>query len=140
MLELTLALILFFIPLSLSPGPGNMFFAANGARYGARATLPALTGYHVACFIIVAVAGFGLAGLIERFPTVFLAIQYIGAIYVLYLGWMLFNAGSAKGLGKARPASFVDGAVLMTLNPKAHVIIVLILTQFMVAPIIAPGA
>ena len=139
MLELTIALIVFFIPLSISPGPGNMFFAANGARYGTRATLPAFTGYHVACWVIVAFAGWGLAGLIERFPTAFAITQYIGAAYVAYLGWTLLRAGTSSAVGEAQPASFLDGAVLMTFNPKAHVIIVLLLTQFMATPNMSPA-
>jgi len=36
-----LALILFLFPLAFSPGPGNMFFAANGARFGFLNTLSA---------------------------------------------------------------------------------------------------
>jgi len=47
MLELTLALVLFLFPLAYSPGPGNMFFAAIGGRFGLRASVPATIGYHV---------------------------------------------------------------------------------------------
>ena len=46
------ALIIFLFPLAFSPGPGNMFFAANGARFGFAKTLSANFGYHLATIII----------------------------------------------------------------------------------------
>ena len=38
------ALIIFLFPLAFSPGPGNMFFAANGVRFGFAKTLSANFG------------------------------------------------------------------------------------------------
>ena len=40
MREITIALIIFLFPLAYSPGPGNMFFATNGARFGFATTVP----------------------------------------------------------------------------------------------------
>jgi hypothetical protein len=54
MLQISIALILFLFPLAYSPGPGNMFFAANGARFGFRSTVPSNVGYHVATWIATA--------------------------------------------------------------------------------------
>ncbi len=34
MTQTTIALVLFLAPLAYSPGPGNLFFAATGARFG----------------------------------------------------------------------------------------------------------
>ncbi len=39
MFEIFAELIVFLFPLTYSLGPGNMFFAANGARFGWRKTL-----------------------------------------------------------------------------------------------------
>ncbi len=61
MFELTLALLLFHFPLAFSPGPGNMFFAAVGGRFGLRASLPATIGYHLTTFAVTAVIGLGFA-------------------------------------------------------------------------------
>ena len=53
------ALIIFLFPLAFSPGPGNMFFAANGARFGFAKTLSANFGYHLATIIVTFLIGFG---------------------------------------------------------------------------------
>ena len=44
------ALLIFLFPLAFSPGPGNMFFAASGAKFGFKKTLSANFGYHLAYY------------------------------------------------------------------------------------------
>ncbi len=131
MVGLAVALILFLAPLAYSPGPGNLFFAANGARFGLVATLPANLGYHVATWLVTVAIGFGFLGVIEAVPQVFGALKLAGAAYVLWLAWKLLRAGLLGSGAQARPARFWDGAMLLLLNPKAYVIIALMFTQFL---------
>lgn len=131
MLNVTFALLAFLLPLAYSPGPGNLFFAANGARFGLRATLPANFGYHVATLVVSAAIGLGFFAAIDRLPGLFDTLRVAGALYVLWLAWKLFRAGALAQDAEARPAGFVDGAVLLLLNPKAYVIMALMFTQFL---------
>ncbi len=131
MLQLTIALIVFLFPLAYSPGPGNMFFAANGARFGFRSTIPATFGYHIATWIVTAAIGFGFTAALDKFPNVFFILRIAGSLYVLWIAWNLFRAGALEGDSVAKPATFVDGVVLLILNPKAYVIIALMFTQFL---------
>ena len=131
MLQTLIALVLFLIPLAYSPGPGNMFFAANGARFGFRSTLPANAGYHIATWVVTAAIGFGFIVAIDRFPQIFVLLKAAGALYVLWIAWKLFRAGALEGSETAKPATFTDGVILLALNPKAYVIIVLMFTQFL---------
>ena len=125
------ALVIFLFPLAYSPGPGNLFFAANGARFGFRSTLAATVGYHLATWGVTAMIGFGLSGALEATPEAFRALQLAGAGYVLWIAWGMLRAGVLEQGGKARPASFRDGVILLLLNPKAYVIITLMFTQFL---------
>lgn len=131
MFQTTVALVLFLIPLAYSPGPGNMFFAANGARFGFRATIPANAGYHIATWVVTAAIGFGFMAVLEKFPQVFVILKVVGSLYVLWLAWKMFSAGTLEGEEAAKPATFADGVVLLILNPKAYVIIALMFTQFL---------
>lgn len=131
MYQTTLALILFLFPLAYSPGPGNMFFAANGARFGFRATLPANAGYHFATWFVTAAIGFGFLAAIERFPQLFTILKIAGSLYVLWVAWKMLKAGTLQGSEDAKPATFMDGTILLLLNPKAYVIIALMFTQFL---------
>lgn len=138
MMQTTLALIAFLFPLAFSPGPGNLFFAANGARFGFRATLAANLGYHLATFAMTLLIGLGFVAVIGKYPQLFAALQIAGALYVLWLAWKLFRAGTLAQDGTAQPAGLRDGAVLLLLNPKAYVIMTLMFTQFTHAKGAAP--
>jgi len=130
MAETLLALIVFLFPFAYSPGPGNIFFAANGARFGFRATVPASAGYHLATWVVTAGLGLGLLTALHNAPGAFAALRIGGALYVLWLAGKLIRAGTTETAMDAKPASFLDGAALLLLNPKAYVIIALMFTQF----------
>lgn len=131
MTETILALILFLFPLAYSPGPGNMFFAATGARSGLRSAVPALVGYHVATWIVTVAIGLGILTALSEAPQVFAVLRLAGAAYVLWLAWTLLRSGVLQAEGTPKDARFVDGVMLLVLNPKAYVIIVLMFTQFL---------
>lgn len=86
MLEMTIALLLFLLPLAYSPGPGNMFFAAIGGRFGLRASIPASTGYHLATFIVTAAVGLGFSGLATLRPVLFDLLRFGGGSLCLLAG------------------------------------------------------
>jgi threonine/homoserine/homoserine lactone efflux protein len=131
MLNIVIPLIVFLFPLAYSPGPGNMFFAANGARFGFRSTIPSNTGYHIATWIVTVAIGLGFSVALENYPNAFLAIKIAGSLYVFWIAWNLFKSGALEGSEQAKPATFVDGVVLLILNPKAYLIIALMFTQFL---------
>lgn len=134
MLQTALTLITFLFPLAYSPGPGNVFFAANGARFGFRSTLPANAGYHVATWVMTATIGFGFIAALDRFPQIFAMLKTAGAVYVLWIAWKMFATGALTGTGTAKAATFSEGVVLLVLNPKAYVIFALMFTQFLGQP------
>lgn len=130
-----LSLLIFLFPLAYSPGPGNMFFAANGARFGFRATLRANIGYHLATWLVTAAIGLGAYGILAQQPEIFTALKLLGAGYVFYLAWKFLRAGAFNPTQTAQAAGFWDGVVLLLLNPKGYTIIVLMFTQFLGAEV-----
>lgn len=131
MTQTAIALFLFLLPLAYSPGPGNLFFAANGARFGLWATLPASLGYHVATWLVTAAIGFGALRTLDAAPGVFALLKFAGALYVFWIAVGLLRAGRQDTGEAAQPAKFRDGVMLLLLNPKAYVIIALMFTQFL---------
>ncbi|AKI00418.1 putative threonine efflux protein [Hoeflea sp. IMCC20628] len=125
-----ITLLAFLLPLAYSPGPGNLFFAALGARFGFAATLPANAGYHVATLVVTALAGAGLVSVIDPDSPLFSAVKTAGSFYVLWLAWKMAQAGKAPEDVEDRKAGFFDGVSLLILNPKAYVIILLMFSQF----------
>ncbi len=125
-----IALLIFLFPLAYSPGPGNMLFAANGARFGLRSTIPATVGYHIATVVVTFALGVGFSEAIAFAPSALSVIQIAGSLYVMWLAWKLWQAGRTDSVD-ASPIGFRDGVVLLLLNPKAYVIIVLMFSQFL---------
>lgn len=126
-----IALIVFLFPFAYSPGPGNMVFAANGARFGFRATMAAHAGYHVATWIVTVAIGFGFAEVLQGLPRILTVIQWGGSAYVLYLAWRCLRSGAISAAPDAAPIGFSEGVILLVLNPKAYLIIALMFSRFL---------
>ena len=105
------------------PGPGNLALITStskgGVRGGLAATLGVIAGDQVLMWLAVA----GVAALLVTYPAAFHAVQWLGAAYLAWLGWMLLTAkpGEAPVL-HIRPRQFFRQALTITLlNPKAIV-------------------
>ncbi len=126
-----IALLLFLFPLAYSPGPGNLFFAAAGARFGFRATLSANAGYHLATWALTVAMGFGYAEIAAGNDGLMRAIRIAGGLYVLHLAYGFLGTAIVGDAPEPRRAGWYDGLILLLMNPKAWVIIALMLSQFL---------
>ena len=106
MIETVGALVVFLFPLAYSPGRGNMFFAAIGARFGTRASFAASAGYHAATWGVTFAVGYGFAEVVIRYPAAFTAIKYAGSTYMLWLAVKFLRAGVTTGAVEAVAAGF----------------------------------
>lgn len=124
----TVTLLIFLFPLAYSPGPGNLFFAAIGARSGWRAALPAFWGYHLATLAAALATGAGL--LLLAGPEVMRMLGLLGSGYMLWLALKLWRAGATDMQATPPKASILDGAALLILNPKAWAIMAALFAQY----------
>jgi len=107
----------------LIPGPGNLALVTStgkgGIKGGLAATLGVIAGDQVLMWLAVA----GVATLLAAYPTAFHAVQWLGALYLGWLGLKMLRAkpGDAPIL-QIRPRQFFRQALFITLlNPKAIV-------------------
>lgn len=123
-LTLTLALSMgsFALAASISPGPVNVVALTSGVHHGFRASLRHVTGATVGFTLLLLLAGFGLAGLLERWPAAADATRWAGVAFLAWMSWKLWTAGGAVAAGAAnRAPSLLHGAALQWLNPKAWI-------------------
>ncbi|WP_423992782.1 LysE family translocator [Halocynthiibacter sp.] len=128
------SLLIFLFPLAWSPGPGNLIFAATGARYGFRATLPLSLGYHAAKFLVSLVLGLGMLQALAPGSIGFTVLKVVGALYILRMALCMLLKGGSSVCGGQEKAGLFTGAALLLCNPKAHVITLLMFAQFPIAP------
>ena len=105
------------------PGPGNLAIIASTGHGGMRGGLAATLGIVLADQVLLWLAVAGVAALLAAHPGVFQAVQWLGAIYLAWLGIRMLLAlpGGSKVLD-IQPRQFAAQAFWITLlNPKAIV-------------------
>ncbi len=121
--EVFVALCLFAIATSITPGPNNIMLLASGVNFGLRRTLPHTLGISIGFCVLLLSVGLGLGFLFTAFPPLHLALKVVGSIYMLYLAFKIANSRSLsqQGSQKSRPMTFVEAALFQWVNPKAWV-------------------
>ncbi len=115
-----IALGTFTIVSTVTPGPNNLMLLSSGATFGFRRTLPHMVGISGGCAVMVLLLGFGLAGVIGRFPWLYILLHVLSTSYLLYLAWRIATSvGVGGGAERTRPLTFLDAAAFQWVNPKA---------------------
>ncbi|UDQ80128.1 LysE family translocator [Erwinia rhapontici] len=105
--------------MSITPGPNNLMLATSGVNFGIRRTLPMVSGIMVGCGLQTALAGAMLEVLLQWMGAIRLPLTLLGCTYLLWLSWKIFRSGAPELREKARPMTFVGGALFQAVNPKA---------------------
>lgn len=121
--ETILALALFSLVGSISPGPSNFMLLASGTNFGFWRTVPQILGITFGLSSVLLAVGLGLGALIHAYPPVGLALKIAGSAYLLYLAWRIAMSRSvASGeANAARPLTLLESAAFQWVNPKAWV-------------------
>ncbi len=121
----------FSIPLVCTPGPGNIILALSGASQGLMGTIPLIVGIDLTYIIFTILIGLGLGELFTKFPVAYIILKYGGSLYLIYLAYKIWNSKPGKSQNISQSMGFKDGIILTTFNPKAHLLMILMFSQFM---------
>jgi len=77
--------------MSITPGPNNVMLTASGANFGFRRTVPHILGVGVGFVVQLLAVCAGLSALFARWPALQSALGWVGAAYLLYLGWRMLG-------------------------------------------------
>lgn len=119
----------------MSPGPSLAVVLKStvhgGQTQGYAAALA--HGFGVAAYALLTVTG--LAVLIARSPTLFLTIQILGAVYLIYLGIKSLRSTGDTGVQSDTPTSgstaAMQGFLVAFLNPKLAIFMLALFSQFL---------
>lgn len=113
------------------PGPSQLLFIAHSMRYDVRNALPTMAGDLSANSLQIAIAGFGLAGLIHLSAGFFFVIKWFGVVYLVWIGIRAIRSGSSKAAAPARKGRlFRQGFITSAANPYAVVFFAALFPQF----------
>ncbi|MDW6024911.1 LysE family translocator [Mesorhizobium sp. BAC0120] len=118
------------------PGPTILLVVSYALGQGWRTALPMAVGVALGDFTAMTLSMLGIGALLMASATVFTALKWTGAAYLVYLGIKLFRAGGAM---KAEPRTTRSPAVKMmahawlvtALNPKSLTFFIAFLPQFL---------
>lgn len=118
------------------PGPAVLCVVSAALGRGARQGFNASLGILAANTAYFALSATGLGAVLLASRTVFVAIKWIGAAYLVYLGvrMMFVRAGATPFVEAAEPpnarGAFWNGFVVQAANPKALIFFTALLPQF----------
>ncbi len=114
-----LAMILFALALSITPGPVNVITLSIGVNRGARAALPFVSGATIGFTALLVVLGLGLSQLVGQVGWFLDVLNIAGIGFIFYLGGKIALSESAPEFTTSAVPGFRHGATLQWLNPKA---------------------
>ena len=124
-----IAALIFIIPMCFTPGPNNVLCAAHGSQYGVRNSLSLISGMAVGWSIL----GLGIAAgatFIEENKIVFQILTYIGAVYMVYLGYKIATSTKVDDSDTDERLGFWTGLTLQMVNGKAWFHFLVLMTTF----------
>jgi threonine/homoserine/homoserine lactone efflux protein len=124
--------------LVLTPGPNMIYLVSRSISQGWMAGLISLTGTVAGFGVYMSLTNLGLGGVFLTMPWLYDAVRLAGAAYLLYLAWQAVRPGGmslfeTRDLPReSSPRLFRMGLLTNLLNPKAAIMYLALLPQFVV--------
>jgi len=122
--------------LLITPGPAVFYIVARSVQQGSWAGIVSAAGVVTGGFIHVVAGTVGLSALVLSSPIAFATVKYLGALYLIYLGFRAFFKENRVGDLNLRLKSiqlgrvYRDGLVVNLFNPKTILFFIAFLPQF----------
>ena len=113
--------------LSISPGPDNIYVLVQSLTNSKSHALATVAGLMTGCIIHTTLLAFGVSALIRDNESVFLGIKILGALYLLYLAFVVYKSDSSiyidtdNTIQKSKKQLFIQGFFMNVLNPKVTI-------------------
>ena len=124
------------LALLVTPGPAVFYVVAQSVQQGSWAGIISAAGVVTGGFIHVLAGTAGLSALVLSSPTVFTTVKYLGALYLVYLGFRALLGKDRADVPnfQLKPRQlwrvYRGGLVVNLLNPKTILFFVAFLPQF----------
>ncbi len=132
------AYLVVILGLAVTPGPNMIYLISRSVAQGRMTGIVSLGGSALGFSVYMACAAFGITALLMAVPFALEALRLVGAGYLMFLAWNALRPGGrspfqvdslpSSGRGKV----FAMGFLTTLLNPKAALLYLALLPQFVV--------
>ena len=113
--------------MAISPGADFVMVTRNSIFYSRKAGIYSSLGVSMAIWVHVAYSIAGLAVIISSSVVLFSILKYLGAAYLIYIGWKTFTSKAMMDLEKNDETANLS--ITNVLNPKTTIFFLSIFTQ-----------
>jgi len=118
---------------TFTPGPNNVSSASMGITYGYRGALPYILGITTGFTVIMFLCGLLTEALIDFLPGLEPILKIVGALYMLYLAFMILKVSTRKpDDGGKSIATFSRGLLLQVVNVKVIIFGITVFSGFLI--------
>jgi threonine/homoserine/homoserine lactone efflux protein len=107
--------------MSITPGPNNLMLLSYGKAYGFNDSRNVMLGIFLGFFLMLCLAGYGIANIITGSPTAGLVLKISGSLWMLYLAFMLRKISMKVESGKKAAIGFGQAFSMQFVNLKAWI-------------------
>jgi threonine/homoserine/homoserine lactone efflux protein len=123
--------------LAVTPGPGIAYVVARTAAGGRAEGLASCVGTGIGGVVHVCAAALGLSLLLAQSAAAFSVVKYVGAAYLVYLGFRLLLSKAHPAVGQVAAngprRALLEGVLVEALNVKTALFFLAFLPQFVVS-------
>ena len=129
--------------MAVSPGPSNAFLMAQTFANGRAAGMQSAFGFALGGVIHTFFAVIGLSAVLKASPTAYSAVQYLGAAYLCYLGFVMIKSTFSQQntvdcasddkphvSTSKKPNVMFQAMMTEVLNPKVALFFIAFIPQF----------
>ncbi|WP_275450660.1 LysE family translocator [Octadecabacter antarcticus] len=121
---------------AFTPGPGMFYMAIQTMVHGAKAGWLSSFAFHVASYLHILLAAFGVTVLLKTAPYLLLVLKLAGAAYLIWMGLRMLlktnevQSAPTTSVKKTSSQAFKDSLIVEILNPKSALFYFAFLPQF----------
>lgn len=130
-LEIIFAFCTFCFVASITPGPTNFLIFSISSQSQVKNTVGLIFGASIGASFLVLIAGFGFVSLFNKFSYLKIVLGLIGAIWMSYLSWQIFNySPNFSDQHKKSHYGLITGFLMQFINPKSWLMAIAVINIY----------
>ncbi|MEL7656990.1 MAG: LysE family transporter [Bacillota bacterium] len=132
--------LIYCVIVTFTPGPTNIVILSTVHNLGAKKAMEYTYGATIAFGILLSISAMLNTVLLTILPKIFLIMQIIGSLYIIYLAFQIYKMDTSKSVTEQSTSStFISGFLMQFINPKVVLFTMTVIPSFVLPYYTAPS-